>query len=298
MLLYDRGKFQVLYLDKDYQDQELINFFLQEVMMAQVPEFTHVMGISLLHKCNFNCEHCGYIYIGDTEDHIIKPGYKLTWEQVETAITESAAIEDTKWNLNYTGGEPTLWEDKGKDFVDILIKSANSGAAPSYNTNGSYFDNLENCREFFNRYLENTDVPCRTFISMDKFHKNYDEEKGRAKSLDNIIKVFSELPEEKKKLLPTHVIIIVTKDPNSSLPEEMKEYYGQYGISFGDFPMMPIGKAKDISDQLVENPPDLSGMGAKRGKGPGTVVLVGDDYYVSGQKRGRLGRLSELYTEE
>ena len=42
---------------------------------------TNIMGVSLLHKCNFNCEHCGYIYIGDTEDHIIRPGYKLTWDQ-------------------------------------------------------------------------------------------------------------------------------------------------------------------------------------------------------------------------
>lgn len=265
--------------------------------MSQPAGFTNVMGISLLYKCNFNCEHCGYIYIGDYEDHIIKPGYKLTWEQVETAITESVAIEDTVWNLNYTGGEPTLWKDNGKDFSDILIKSANSGALPSYNTNGSYFYDLETSRAFFNRYLENTDVPLRTFISMDKFHKNYDEEKGRAKSLDNIIKVMDEIPEEKKKLLETHVVIIVTKDPNSSLPAEMKEYYGQYGITFGDFPMMPIGKAKNIADQLPEDQPDFSKMREKKGRGPTTVVLVGDDYFDGGVKAGKLGHLSELYSE-
>ena len=265
--------------------------------MAQFPDFTNVMGISLLHKCNFNCEHCGYIYIGNNEDHIIKPGYKLTWEQVYTAVTESAAIPGTKWNLNYTGGEPTLWKDNGKDFMDILIESAKSGASPSYNTNGSYFHNLDKCRSFFARYLENTDVPLRTFISMDKFHKNYDEAKGRAKSLDNIIKVLSELPEEKKKNLETHVIIIVTKDPDSSLPAEMKEYYGQFGITFGDFPMMPIGKAKDIADQLPENQPDFSKMRGPEGKGPVTVVLVGDDYYVGGAKAGKLGHLAELYSD-
>ena len=264
--------------------------------MAQMPPFTNVMGISLLHKCNFNCEHCGYIYIGDNEDHIIKSGYKLTWEQVDTAIKESTAIPGTKWNLNYTGGEPTLWKDNGKDLTDILVKSAVSGALPSYNTNGSYFYNLENSRTFFHRYLENTDVTLRTFISMDKFHKNYDEKKGRAKSLDNIIKVLSELPEDRKKLLETHVVIIVTKDPNSSLPAEMKEYYGQYGITFGDFPMMPIGKAKNIADQLPENQPDFSKMHERRGRGPITVVLVGDDYYDGGVKTGKLGHLSELYS--
>lgn len=265
--------------------------------MAPEFDFTNVMGISLLYKCNFNCEHCGYIYIGDNEDHIIKPGYKLTWKQVDTAITESTAIPGTKWNLNYTGGEPTLWKDNGKDLLDILIKSANSGALPSYNTNGSYFYNLENSRAFFKRYLEHTDVPLKTFISMDKFHKNYDEEKGRAKSLDNIIKVLNEIPEEKKKLLETHVVAIVTKDPESFLPDEMKEHYGQYGIMFGEFPMMPIGKAKGIADQLPENQPDFSEMRERRGGGPTTVVLVGDDYYDGGEKAGKLGRLAELYSE-
>ncbi len=265
--------------------------------MAQFTDFTNVMGISLLHKCNFNCEHCGYIYIGSNEDHVIKPGYKLTWEQVDTAITESAAIPGTKWNLNYTGGEPTLWEDNGKDLLDILIKSAYSGASPSYNTNGSYFYDLEKTRAFFNRYLDNATVPLRTFISMDKFHKNYDEERGRAKSLDNIITVLSEFPEEKRKLLETHVVIIVTRDPNSSLPDEMKQYYRQYGITFGDFPMMPIGKAKDIADQLPENQPDFSEMRVQTGRGPTTVVLVGNDYYEGSEKIGKLGKLSELYSE-
>ena len=42
----------------------------------------YFMGVALLHKCNFNCDHCGYIYLGDTEDHIIKPGYRVTWDQL------------------------------------------------------------------------------------------------------------------------------------------------------------------------------------------------------------------------
>jgi MoaA/NifB/PqqE/SkfB family radical SAM enzyme len=53
---------------------------------------THIMGISLLHKCNFNCEHCGYIYVGDAEDHIIRPGYRLTWDQLMTAIRDCAGL--------------------------------------------------------------------------------------------------------------------------------------------------------------------------------------------------------------
>jgi MoaA/NifB/PqqE/SkfB family radical SAM enzyme len=262
--------------------------------MAEPGMPTHVMGVSLLHKCNFSCEHCGYIYIGDAEDHIIRPGYRLTWDQVMTAIGDCVSLKNSYWNLNYTGGEPTLWKEDGKDFVDILIASANAGQLPTYNTNGSCFDDYEKGRAFLQRYVDNADTPLKTFISMDKFHKNYDQETGRAQSLDNIAKAIESFPEGKRKLLSAHVIIIVTKDADSSLPEEMKKHYGAMGITFGDFPMLNIGKAKNLQDQL----PEFKGYNfppRKPEDGPGVLVLVGEDYYAGGKKIGKLGRMLELY---
>ena len=138
---------------------------------------------------------------------------------------------------------------------------------------------------------------------MDKFHKNYDTEKGRAKSLDNIIRVLNELPEDKKQLLETHVIIIVTKDPNSSLPDEMKEHYGQYGITFGDFPLQPIGRAKELMDEMpdsadyFDNGPPPMKKGEKVAAGMPVGTLIGE-YYVRGEKRvAKLGHLKDLLTE-
>jgi MoaA/NifB/PqqE/SkfB family radical SAM enzyme len=255
---------------------------------------THVMGVSLLYKCNFSCAHCGYIYVGDAEDHIIRPGYRLTWDQVITAIQDCASLKNSYWNMNYTGGEPTLWKEDGKDLADILIATANGNALPTYNTNGSYFDDYNRCYEFFCKYLDNADTPLKTFISMDKFHNNYDQETGRAKSLDNIARVVEAFPAAKRELLSTHVVIIVTKDPNSSLPEDMKKYYGCMGITFGDFPMLNIGKAKNLSDQI----PEFSGfppMPLKEGGGPPGLVLVGEDYYLGNKKIGKLGHMMDLY---
>jgi MoaA/NifB/PqqE/SkfB family radical SAM enzyme len=255
---------------------------------------THVMGVSLLHKCNFSCEHCGYIYVGDAEDHIIRPGYRLTWDQVTTAIRDCAGLENSYWNLNYTGGEPTLWEEDGKDLADILIATANAHQLPTYNTNGSYFDDYEKGYAFLHRYIDHADTPLKTFISMDKFHKNYDAKKGRARSLDNIAKVIGTFPDEQKKLLSVHVIIIVTKDPDSSLPAEMKSHYGAMGITFGDFPMLNIGKAKRLKDQI----PEFEGFKfppRKDGDGPPGLVLVGEDYYFGNKKIGKLGHMLDLY---
>jgi pyruvate-formate lyase-activating enzyme len=255
---------------------------------------TNIMGVSLLHKCNFSCEHCGYIYIGDTEDHIIRPGYRLAWDQVMTAIRDCTSLKDSYWNMNFTGGEPTLWEENGRDLVDILIATGNAGVLPTYNTNGSYFHEYERTCEFFRRYLDNCDTPLKTFISMDKFHKNYDPHTGRARSLDNLVRAYATFPEDKRRLLSTHVVIIVTTDPDSSLPEEMKKHYGAMGTTFGDFPMLDVGKAKKMKDKQ----PEFSGyppMPVKEGGGPPVLVLVGEDYYVECKKMGKLGRMLDMY---
>ena len=191
----------------------------------------------------------------------------MTWDQVQMAISDCISLKGSTWNMNFTGGETTLWKDGDKEFVDILISVAGAGLFPSHNTNGSYFDDLEQCRDFFHKYTDNTTVPLMTQISMDKFHKNYDEQKGRAKSLDNVVKVLDEMSADKRAVLRTHVVIIVTNETDSSLPEEMKNHYKALGITFGDFPMMAIGKAKDLLDKLPD-PPDLSHMRTSDEKGP------------------------------
>jgi organic radical activating enzyme len=255
---------------------------------------THVMGVSLLYKCNFSCEHCGYIYVGDAEDHGIQPGYRLTWDQVLTAIQDCASLKNSYWNMNYTGGEPTLWKENGKDLVDILIATSKANVLPTFNTNGSYFEDYDQCHEFLHRYIHHADTPLKTFISMDKFHKNYDQETGRAKSLDNIAKAIATFPDEQRALLSVHVVIIVTTDPNSSLPEEMKTHYSSKGITFGDFPMLNIGKAKRLKDQM----PEFEGFKfppRKEEDGPPGLVLVGDDYYLGNKKIGKLGHMLDLY---
>jgi len=262
--------------------------------MEKMEQSENIMGISLLHKCNFNCEHCGYIYVGDAEDHNIKPGYRLTWSQVMTAISDCLSFEGLLWNINFTGGEPTLWKEGEHRFLDMLLEVDKAGIIPAYNTNGSYFDDFKQCRDFFHEYSEKGEIPLRTFISMDKFHKNYDEKKGRAASLDNVTRVLNEMPSEKRELHKIHVITIVTNDPHSSLPAEMKNHYGKTGITFGDFPMLAIGKAKNISDQLP-NPPDFTPPVYKEAVERVGAVLVGEDYYHGDKKVARLGHLKEFY---
>ena len=265
--------------------------------MADMVRPPSMMGVALLHKCNFNCDHCGYIYIGDTDDHPVKPGYRVTWDQMQRCIADCKSIKETTWSMLFTGGEPTLWEEGDLKFIDLLLAVEEAGIVPSFNTNGSYFDDLEQCREFFNRYAEKAKLTLQPFISMDNFHNNYDREKGRAVSLDNVVKVLEEMPPEKRELFKIHVVIIVTKDPDSTLPREMKEYYGAKGITFGDFPMMPIGNAKNLSDQMPEPPEFKPPPPPKEGEEVRNygAVLMGESYYLQNVKVGELGHLAERF---
>jgi len=167
--------------------------------MADMSPPTKVLGATLLHKCNFNCAHCGYLYVDDSEDHDIKPGYRMTWDQIQRLIADCNSIKSERFAFVMNGGEPTLWEEGDLKLIDVLLAVAEGGIYPTYNTNGSYFVEYEQCYGFFHRYSEEAKIQLKTFVSMDKFHDNYDREKRRADSLDNIVKVLADMSEDKRE---------------------------------------------------------------------------------------------------
>ena len=268
--------------------------------MVNMAPPTKTLGVTLLHKCNFNCPHCGYLYADDSGDHALKPGYRLSWNQLHRLIADCNSIKDEAFSFVINGGEPTLWEEGDLKFIDVLLAAAAGNIHPTFNTNGSYFVNCDRCYEFLHRYSEEADIQLVTFISIDKFHNNYDREKGRAESLDNILKVLDEMPVEKKNKHRVRVVTIISKDPNSFLPAEMKEYYGARGITFGDFPLQPIGRAKKLMDEMPDSEEFFKNMPPrpKEDKLSHPIgTLIGEDYLYKGKKVTRLGNLKELIAQ-
>ena len=137
--------------------------------MEKMDRPTNTVGLTLLHKCNFNCAHCGYLYVGESDDHPIKPGYKLTWEQIQTFISDCSGIEGKTFSVVINGGEPTLWEEGDRKFIDVVLAIAEGGIRPTFNTNGSYFVDYDKCYDFFHRYAEEGKIPLMTAVSVDKF---------------------------------------------------------------------------------------------------------------------------------
>ena len=264
--------------------------------MADISPPTKVLGVTLLHKCNFNCAHCGYLYVGDSDDHAIKPGYRMTWAQIQRVIADCKSIENERFAFVLNGGEPTLWEEGDLKFMDVLLAVSEGGIYPTYNTNGSYFVDYDRCRDFFHRYSAEGKIPLKTFVSIDKFHDNYDRVKGRAASLDNIVKVLAEMPEAERNMHRIHVVSIISADPDSFLPAEMKDYYGARGVTFGDFPMQPIGRAKDLMDEMPDSEAFFKNMPPPPKDSGGFPIgsLIGEDYIRHGEKVAKLGNLKEL----
>jgi len=258
---------------------------------------TRTLGVTLLHKCNFNCAHCGYLYVDDSVDHDIKPGYRMTWDQIQRVIADCNSIKNERFSFVINGGEPTLWEEGELKFIDVLLAVADGNINPTYNTNGSYFVDYAKCHDFLNRYAEESKIPLMTFISIDKFHDNYDRKKGRAESLDNVVKVLDEMPADKKAMHRVHVVSIISKDPESFLPVEMKEYYGTRGVTFGDFPMQPIGRARELMDEMPDSEEFFKNMPPppKENKGGYPIgSLIGEYYVHKGRKVAGLGNLKDL----
>jgi len=76
----------------------------------------------------------------------------------------------------------------------------------------------------------------------------------------------------------------------------MKEYYGSRGVSFGEFPMQPIGRAKDLMDEIPDSEEFFKNMPPppKNTGGYPIGTLIGEDYTRHGEKVAKLGNLKEL----
>jgi MoaA/NifB/PqqE/SkfB family radical SAM enzyme len=262
-----------------------------------------LMMILLLEECNFDCPHCV------REEEPMYPGYSLTYEQLKSCLADCRFLKSVRW-IHFSGGEPTLWHEGKRSLIDLLLEIANAGFTPGFTTNGSFFIRYSKCSELLGKYVDISDLPLRIFLSIDTFHHNFNPRKGRAISLDNVVKFKQTLPQPQAELLDIAVITVISKDTESLLPEGMVEYYESLGVSFGFVPLHLMGKARSFAhlcpDLTSDNPEDLGAYaryhhkaGAKR-RGAvkkenraDHINLIGDLYFFAEPWR-ELGRLGHL----
>jgi MoaA/NifB/PqqE/SkfB family radical SAM enzyme len=284
-------------------------------MPVEISDKTFMM-IFLLEECNLACPHCV------REDEPMDPGYKLSFQQLQSCLEDCRTLGSIR-RVHFSGGEPTLWREGDLDLVDLLLEIARSGFTPGFITNGSLFDEYDRCYGFFERYVEGSTVPLRFYLSIDTFHGNFDAEAGRARSLDNVLRCRRELPAGKGSLMgELEVVVIVSKDRASLLPDRMVAHYQSLGVRFDFVPLRCVGKARSMRDLCPDlGSQDPDDLGAYRRYAPlnrrrplehgpkktcaDYPILIGDDYYVhigisddrSDHQWQKIAKLGELPTE-
>jgi MoaA/NifB/PqqE/SkfB family radical SAM enzyme len=240
------------------------------------------MMIFLLEECNFSCDHCA------REDEPMSLGYKLSFKQLKECLKDCQKMNTIEW-VHFSGGEPTLWTEGERDLADLLIEMSKEGFTPGFTTNGSNFVDYAKCENFLNRYFDYANKKLRLYFSIDTFHGNFDAVKGRAESLDNVLKYKMNMPSEKGGLLNITVLVTVSKDVTSLLPEAMIEYYESQGIEFKFIPLDFKGKAKSIGhlcpDVESKNPEDMGAyyhfhQKKKEIGEESNLILIDNDYYL------------------
>jgi MoaA/NifB/PqqE/SkfB family radical SAM enzyme len=251
---------------------------------------TSLMMIFLLEECNFACPHCV------RSDEPMARGYRLAFRQLQSCLADCRQLQAVSW-VHFSGGEPTLWEEAGRDLVDLLLAISDAGFIPGFTSNGSAFLDYDGCDRFFRRYIDASSTPLRLYLSIDTFHENFDPGTGRARSLDNVLRCRQRLPEEKAARLETNVLVTVSKELSSLLPDAMVAHYESLGANFSFVPLAFKGRAKALGDICPlpdsDDPNDLgayarfhrkqtidgAGQAPKREE-VSNLVLIGDTYYV------------------
>jgi len=216
--------------------------------------FAKAVTIALLDGCNLTCAHCYRPKLTDPRAGT----FRLTFRQVEVALDEINELQRGAQGLPelkvyFTGGEPCIWRDDGKDLVDVLHLVANRyGSKPRFDTNGVLFGNKDWCSWFLDRYFRGTDIPVKIIFSCDQFHRGsakacpgYQSYKASSAlpAVDNVIDYGQRTNRTGK--LDLEVMWVSSTDAKHEFPSQLETKYPS--VQFAVVALLPSGSAAGMS---------------------------------------------------
>lgn len=220
------------------------------------------MTISPEEKCNLNCPGC-------YADSNWKTAHQLDWDTFDRILTEKREL----WGSYFTvisGGEPFLWQDKGKTFLD-MIKKHDSQFFLVY-TNGTLItkDIARQLKEMGN---------LTPGISVEGYEKETDDRRGKG-----IYKKILETMENLRSVGVPFGVSITAMRQNWDLvsSEDFYDYwFNQQGASYGwIFQYMPIGRQGSF--ELMVTPEQRMEMLKRMWKAVREKELFLADFWNSG----------------
>jgi len=218
--------------------------------------FSKAVTIGLFDGCNLQCAHC---YRPVLKNPVVGT-FKLTYKEICTSLNEISEFqknqEQQELKVYFTGGEPALWHDEGKDLVDLLILVATQyQSRPRFDTNGSYFVDTNWCTQVFDRYFAETDMPIKLTLSCDTFHhgklqngmpfRSYDKTTDTLPALDTILQYAKQ--HGKLDKLDIEIMWVASTDLAHDLPSAITHRYRN--VRFTVVPLRPEGRGENLRDK-------------------------------------------------
>ncbi|RFU95239.1 radical SAM protein [Sphaerochaeta halotolerans] len=190
--------------------------------------------ISPTQRCNLNCEGCYASSNGASTP-------SLPFETVDQIVTELEQDAGNRFVV-ISGGEPLMYEDKGKTLLDLF--ESHPDTFFMFYTNGVLID------DEMAKKLEKlgNGVPA---ISVEGFEKETDERRGRGVYK----KILSAMESLRNVGMPFIVSVTSTsKNADLLLTDEFYEtYFDKLGASFmWQFQLMPIGRGKEVFELMPD----------------------------------------------
>ena len=194
------------------------------------------LTVSLLDGCNKACAHCYRTAV--PSDH----GFKLNRQDAHRAIDDASALGTA---CIFVGGEPTIWADGDRDYVDLLIAAGNRHGRAALLSNGHVFEQEHIANGFVKRFVEGSDARLSMKFTVDALHDNYDRRAGRIRFIDNLLEATRQY--DRHHQISISFLTHWTRDERANMPAATCEAYETLGVQTSIEDFMAWGRAEALA---------------------------------------------------
>jgi len=195
------------------------------------------LTVCLLDGCNKACKHCYRTAIPSGH------GFKLQQKEAIASLDDATSLATA---CLFAGGEPTIWQQDGMDFLSLLVKASKQNGSACFLSNGHVFEEKDYAYEFVRRYIDECGKHLRMILSVDLIHANYNAEEQRIPFLDNLITARAACAGKENMTLA--ILSHWTSDERLNIPLRVLQKYADQGVPYEIADFMMWGEAADISD--------------------------------------------------
>lgn len=204
-------------------------------------------ALQLTDACNKRCRAC--LRVPDQQAH------KLTFDDFLKYVSDLKRLSN-RYEISFqfvTGGEPTIWKNKGKDVADILVRLSEEGIIGNITmpTNGKRFEDKAYVTDLVRRISSGSAQGVIFGLSIADYQENFID--GKCLPLENLLQATGM---EGNRVVP---ITLVTLSSDDDMDRRIRESYPE--VFQRITPLAPMG----AGEKWTADCPALSMTGSDKG---------------------------------